>query len=124
MARLLTQTLSALENCQNAGKLKDEKIAAFDGLVRDLRDLVEIEKSRIAELKAANADRAGAGKIDEERISNYEKIIKSFESTVSRLEAEVVRLRGERDSLRKSRNTWAVLAFVIGAALGIFGARR
>ena len=85
---------------------KDQIIASKDEQLAALRALLEIQKTISKDWQEAATARKDALKIDDKMFVLYEK--------------RVLDLQAERDSARRSRNTWTIGGFVVGAALALF----
>ncbi len=112
----IARALAELEQRRVQVVAMQETLAAKDRHVAALEALIAEQARLIALWKTAAAERATANDADE-------KIQALYEESVKRYEAELARVREQRDDARRSRFTWAAIALVFGAVVGIVAAR-
>ena len=109
LLKALEIALAKLASAEQVNSLQREQIDALQAKITALEGLVEVHKEIAATYKKAAEERATANSLDERRIALYESSLLDFRENTKRLIAE-------RDSARRSRNTWAAVGFVLGAA--------
>lgn len=106
----LAQRRKEVEALKAANAARDERIKGLLEIIADQERIIVLWK------QAAEA-RANANAVDDQIKASYEASVKAYD-------AELARVRGERDAARKQRWTFASVALIFGAVLGVLATRN
>lgn len=121
MGQALTKALTDLDHCLNSNKLKDDIVNGLKDENVALHKQLDVEETRIAELKKANDEHKNSEqlnetrntaqeerfKLEEQRVAMYKSVVDDFEKEVNRLRAKLQRAE-----------LWGNIKFVLGVGLG------
>jgi len=119
----LERALSELESCKNADKISKDEIQALKDQGKTLSDLLDNARAQITQLKAADAARADANRLDTQRIARYEQILEIDSKIIERYKTEVESLRKQR-GFRIRLGAGLFFVGVIAGALATYAATR
>lgn len=97
------------DRLQAVSEAQAEALTAKDAQIAALRSLLDVQRQISEDWKAAAMQRKDA-------LATTDKLIATYDARVLQLEKDL-------GAARRSRNRWAVVGVVVGAALGLFAAK-
>lgn len=103
------KAIADLERLRAVSAAQAEALTAKDAQIAALRSLLDVQRQISEDWKAAAMQRKDA-------LATTDKLIATYDARILQLEKDL-------GAARRSRNRWAVVGVVVGAALGLFAAK-